>query len=225
MFLWLILSTALAQDPVGEISEASSSVQVQRAGETLTLQSGDDLEAGDIIESSDAQVVIYPDHQVNLAGKIEIKEALEDKTELALEKGKVHVKVEKQTRPLTFRVVTPMAAFGVRGTEFEVEETDEGSDLQVVEGEVEAQDKQGQIQRVRPREAIRLMKRGGFQKREFRELKQRFKFKQKEEIKERRIKRREKRVQELRSGQRPNRFKNKMQSQEGGGQGPRRRNR
>lgn len=187
MLFMLLLSAALAQETsVGEVLQGEA-ITVQRQGATLQLKTGDDLESGDRLESSGAQVLLFPSNQMNLEGAVTLEEVSDAQTNIKLEKGRVHINVDSEKAPQQFRLKTPMAVFGVRGTEFEVEDSSEGVDLQVLDGMVEADDLSGSVQQVKPREAFRKMRgEKGWKRREFRERKRRFAFLRREDARERR---------------------------------------
>ncbi|MBY0518268.1 MAG: FecR family protein [Bacteriovoracaceae bacterium] len=186
MILLLLIQFALAQDPsVGEVLEGE--IKTQR-GE---LKAGDDLLQGDRLESSGAQILLFPANQINVEGVLSLENVTDSDTSLKLESGKARVNVDSTENPQEFRVKTPYATFGVRGTEFEVEESSEGSALQVYDGQVEAQDQQGLKQRVVKGEAFQHRRGQGWARKEFKERKQQFRFLRRAQIQQKRELRRQ----------------------------------
>lgn len=108
----------------------------------------------------------------------------------------MRILMEKFSDGTEQRVKVRDTLFAVRGTEFEVEASDDGEDLQVYEGEVEvldAQDKKS-LGKVKKNRRIRV-KRKTLEERTFAKRERRLKFREKGEMKQRWEKKRERRKQ------------------------------
>lgn len=143
-----------ARDEVGEVTRVSGSGAVLvRAGGRSPLAEGQPLELHDVIRTDKgvAQILLNPGTQVNIAqnSSLEISEQVitnsesnetEVKSVIHFIQGQLRLLVEKLGTKVDQRVEKDNVAFAVRGTEFEVEDGDEGMDLQVFEGQVEVLD-------------------------------------------------------------------------------------
>lgn len=201
MFLLLVSFSVWAS--VGEIVTGES-IQLERNGTSQSVATGFELENGDTltITSGDVQVHIFPATQINLSAptRFTIEESsLEEETSfslLNLLSGGMRILMEKFSDGTEQRVKVRDTLFAVRGTEFEVEASDDGEDLQVYEGEVEvldAQDKKS-LGKVKKNRRIRV-KRKTLEERTFAKRERRLKFREKGEMKQRWEKKRERRKQ------------------------------
>lgn len=74
-------------------------------------------------------------------------------TEVRLSSGSIWATLDAQKAP--FKIVTPSATLGIRGTEFVVDETSGETELSVLSGEVEVTDATRAVTRVRPGQVLR----------------------------------------------------------------------
>lgn len=204
----LLLVSFSAWASVGEIVTGER-IELERQGITQTVSAGFELETGDTltVTSGDAQVHIFPATQINLSAptKFIIEESsLEAETSFSLLRllsGGMRLLMEKFSDGTEQRVKVRETLFAVRGTEFEVEASDDGEDLQVYEGEVEvldAQDKKS-LGKISKNRRVRV-KRKALEERRFAKRERRLKFRDQGELKQRWEKRRERRKQPRRTG-------------------------
>ena len=193
LFLFLSLISFGTFASVGEIVTGEK-IQLERNGTTQVVASGYELENGDTltVTSGDTQMHIFPATQINLTApaKFTIEEsALEEESSfslLNLLSGGMRILMEKFSDGTEQRVKVRDTLFAVRGTEFEVEISDDGEDLQVYEGEVEVLDAQDKtsLGKVAKNRRIRV-KRKKLEERAFAKRERRLKFREKGEMKQR----------------------------------------
>jgi len=210
IFILLGLVSFIVHASVGEVVTGEN-IQLERAGTLLTVGPGHELETGDTltITSGEAQVHIFPATQINLAAptKFTIEESsLEEDSSfslLQLLSGGMRILMEKFSDGTEQRIKVRETLFAIRGTEFEVEASDDGEDLQVYEGEVEVLDAQNNksLGRVSKNRRIRVKQRK-LEERSFAKRERRLKFREKGEMKQRWEKKRERRKQPRRTGAR-----------------------
>ena len=150
--LTLLISTTVFSQ-VGKITKVvgTNDAVLERGGERLPVNPDSDLQLNDIIHSESAHIVIhlFPGTQMSLARKTQIKiseHMIEESSDLEKSssvidfiKGIVRVQVVKDAdQEIEQKIQADGVAFAVRGTEFEVSQSDSSEvDLDVIEGEVE----------------------------------------------------------------------------------------
>lgn len=163
---------AFEGDEVGEVQRITGDqVFLARNGVQSDLKTGDSLVVGDKISTGKgvAQLLINPTTQINVAqnSQIEISEQMIEERDngthvtsvIKLLQGHLRLLVEKLGTTVDQRVEASGAAFAVRGTEFELLDTDDGVDLQVFEGEVEVlENDSGSLGRISKEGSVRLPK-------------------------------------------------------------------
>lgn len=192
LLLTLISFSVLADDaPILETIEGGGETfSIQRNGETVVIEAGDEILEGDKIQTSDESVTLsYPDQtsltlSENSVIKINPTNEYSDRN-VELEQGTIHSKVTSGVSAKPFKMIIRggYATMGVRGTEFTVESDSQNSalDVHTLEGTVEAAENETELtqQKGTRIEALKSLhaKRGqAFEKREFRreEFMQRF---------------------------------------------------
>lgn len=224
MIFWMmafsiLITTSFAE--VGKISKilGTGDAYIQRSHEKISIQENINLEQGDELftEGSVIVVYLYPTTQISLSKNTQIKitesliegDGQKEKSFSVIEfiKGIVRLQVTKdENLEIDQKVVADGVAFAVRGTEFEVSQTGEDFDLDVLEGEVEVSSPYVQTfvpEIVKANEGFRFNKKArNFQRRKFgmkfknhpgfarkEELKQKWKQKRLEQKKDRSHKR------------------------------------
>jgi hypothetical protein len=207
MIFWMmafsiLVTTSFAE--VGKISKVlgAGDAYIQRSHEKISIQENINLEQGDELftEGSVIVVYIYPTTQISLAKNTQIKitESLiegdgpKEKSFSVIEfiKGIVRLQVTKdENLEIDQKVVADGVSFAVRGTEFEVSQTGEDFDLDVLEGEVEVSSPYVQTfvpEIVKANEGFRFNKKArNFQRRKFgMKFKNHLGFARKEEMKQ-----------------------------------------
>ncbi len=171
LLLWCPLSFAAEVDAVGEVTRISGpGATLTRAGATSELKEGEDLFIKDTVrtEKGMVQLLLNPGTQVNLGqnSALELNEqSIEVQDDQTTVKSVIHflqghlrLLVDKLGTTVDQRVERNGVAFAVRGTEFEVEDGDDGMDLQVFEGQVEVLDQQESLGTVSKEESVTVPK-------------------------------------------------------------------
>ena len=148
-FSGLLLSTsALAGTPGWTLSEASGPVTVASSGLIRVASRGATLNAGDVIATGakGRAVLVRGQEYLVVAPGSQIKVADPAKsggmTQIIEQIGNVVYKIKKMTMP-HFAVETPFLAAVVKGTTFSVTVTERGASVQVLEGRVEVETRDG----------------------------------------------------------------------------------
>jgi hypothetical protein len=149
ILVFLLMSFSLWAQTVGEVSKLiGTGAKVNRSGDIQVLIEGQTLELGDRVMSNEAivQLILFPGTQMNLSKNTELiisehlLESSQSKSIIEFIKGELRVLVKKfqpeEKVEQTYR--TGLVDFGVRGTEFILSDSNEASDIEVVEGEVQA---------------------------------------------------------------------------------------
>lgn len=145
----LLLSTsALAGVPSWTMSETSGQVTVASSGMVRVGSRGATLSAGDVISTGakGRAVIIRGQEYLVVAPNSRIRVADPAKnggmTQIIEQFGNVVFKIKKMATP-HFAVETPFLAAVVKGTTFSVTVTDSGASVQVIEGRVEVETRDG----------------------------------------------------------------------------------
>lgn len=158
LIMWLIFITSFGSSiqvaaadyqRVAKVSELSGEVGVLRAGgeKSISAFKGMGLNQGDTIitkKDSWVRVILDNDKEVKIgpSTKIMVKElkgsAVAESTELQLWTGNVFNHVQKKLNANSkYEIHTPTAVMGVRGTEYFAKQSQEGTEVTVIEGTVE----------------------------------------------------------------------------------------
>ena len=144
----LLSTTALADTPNWTMSEASGPVTVASSGLTRVASRGAMLSAGDVISTGTKgrAVIVRGQEYLIVAPNSRIKVADPAKsggmTQIIEQLGNVVFKIKKMATP-HFAVETPFLAAVVKGTTFSVTVTESGASVQVIEGRVEVETRDG----------------------------------------------------------------------------------
>lgn len=139
---------ALANTPAWMVSEASGQVSVLRAGVSRIALRGGAVAAGDFVVTgkSGRAVLTRGEEYVVVApgSKIQIADPKQSGgfTQIIENFGNVIFKIKKKATP-HFAVQTPWLAAVVKGTTFSVTVTEKGASVQVVEGRVQVESRDG----------------------------------------------------------------------------------
>uniref|UniRef100_UPI0025E4C66A FecR family protein n=1 Tax=Novosphingobium sp. Chol11 TaxID=1385763 RepID=UPI0025E4C66A len=146
---WLLLpANALAGTPGWTLSEASGLVTVSSSGLIRVASRGSSLKVGDVIATGPKgrAVIVRGQEYLVVAPGSQIKVADPAKsggmTQIIEQFGNVVFKIKKMTMP-HFAVETPFLAAVVKGTTFSVTVTERGASVQVLEGRVEVETRDG----------------------------------------------------------------------------------
>lgn len=175
MLLWLILLTSLtfASTEIGKVVKlegSSDSFLLRSSGKEL-LSESTLLAEGDELHTQGSLVVIhiYPGTQISLSKDTQIKlsQSYVDEVSESMQKafslidfvkGLIRVQVTREPdQQIEHKILAKGAAIGVRGTEFEVTDQEEGIDLDVLEGEVEVTSSGAGAERIRANEGLRFL--------------------------------------------------------------------
>lgn len=144
---------ALLRAEVGVVTRVvGPDAKIIREGSSLPVFQNTQLEEGDRIETNNSVVLlqVYPSTQINLSeNSVFVIEEHDVEFEgnnetsdiiMGFLKGKLKILVKKlRDEDVTSQTLkTNMVSLAVRGTEFEVEESDEGTNVDVIEGSVAA---------------------------------------------------------------------------------------
>lgn len=232
IFLALVLSTSMAFAEIGKITNVlgSSDAHLVRSGQKIFLATDTELEEGDTIfsQSSVVQLHLFPASQISLAKKTQItltQNLIDDasgveKTFSVVNfiKGVVRVLVTREAdQQVEQKIIADGVSFAVRGTEFEVSETDDDFDLDVIEGEVEVSSPYVQTfvpEMVKAGQGFRFNRKArNFQRRAFGlKFKDHPKFQDRREIREKWLKRRE--LRRIKGEQRRDRVQDRLERRE-----------
>jgi FecR protein len=145
--LWLSTS-ALAGVPNWTMSESSGPVTVASSGLVRVATRGATLTAGDVVSTGakgravivrgQEYLVVAPNSRIRVADPARSG----GMTQIVEQIGNVIFKIKKMATP-HFAVETPFLAAVVKGTTFSVTVTESGASVQVVEGRVEVQTRDG----------------------------------------------------------------------------------
>lgn len=151
--LVLLFSTTLLAE-VGTVSRViGTDAFILRDENKLPVHQGMDLDEGDRIETNSSVVLLhlYPGTQVNLSEKsifvieeheVDLEQSQNESSSIFMRflKGKLKILVEKlRSDDTTSQTIqTKSVALAVRGTQFEVEENTDGTNVDVTEGVVAA---------------------------------------------------------------------------------------
>lgn len=137
------------QPLVAEALLIQGAVTVQRAGGAAQpLASGATLAAGDVLRTGPqasavlrfadgSRVLLRPDSQLRLERMQRLGSGQGVDTQLRLDAGSADSQVPREAAP-RFRIRTPVANLGVRGTEFRTHLADQTTTLEVLDGRVQA---------------------------------------------------------------------------------------
>ena len=137
------------QPLVAEALLIQGTVTVQRAGAAAQpLASGETLAAGDVLRTGPqasavlrfidgSRVLLRPDSQLRLERMQRLGNGQAVDTQLRLDAGSVDSQVQREAAP-RFRIRTPVANLGVRGTEFRTHLAEQTTTLEVLDGRVQA---------------------------------------------------------------------------------------
>ncbi len=156
----------------GTVQFVAGDVRLERAGSQQAVARGAGVEAGDVLKSgADGQaqvrfsdggiVALYPQSQISISAYSDSAQAGqgEDRFALRFVQGALRAVTGKigQRNPQNYRVITPTAVVGVRGTAFKVFMNDQGE--VEVSGEHNTIDvcTQAGCTEVKPREAVRVI--------------------------------------------------------------------
>jgi len=145
----LLLSTsALAGVPNWTMSESSGPVTVASSGMVRAASRGSTLSAGDVISTGakgravivrgQEYLVVAPNSRIRVADPAQSG----GMTQIIEQIGNVVFKIRKMATP-HFAVETPFLAAVVKGTTFSVTVTESGASVQVIEGRVEVETRDG----------------------------------------------------------------------------------
>ncbi len=144
----LFATSALADVPNWTMSEASGHVTVASSGMVRAASRGATLSAGDVIATGakgravlvrgQEYLVVAPNSRIRVADPVKSG----GMTQIIEQIGNVVFKIKKMATP-HFAVETPFLAAVVKGTTFSVTVTEAGASVQVVEGRVEVETRDG----------------------------------------------------------------------------------
>jgi hypothetical protein len=136
--VFLVSNSLFAAEPL-DIAKVSVAKNVMMVDANKKLQSGDILMVGTLVAGNDSESVLqlqWNDNKVLLNGKFKIKiESLNKKSEpniLNLVYGNLRALISKDTPQKDFKVKTPAAVVGVRGTDFMVSFNDLLKETEVI---------------------------------------------------------------------------------------------
>ena len=144
----LLSTTALAGVPDWKMSEASGQVTVASSGLVRGAARGATLTAGDVISTGakGRAVIVRGQEYLVVAPNTRIRVADPAKsggmTQIIEQFGNVIFRIKKMATP-HFAVETPFLAAVVKGTTFSVTVTETGASVQVIEGKVEVETRDG----------------------------------------------------------------------------------
>lgn len=154
IFLLLLLSSGMCWSQIGhvvKIAGGQDAYLIRQSGKVV-LTTDLELDEGDEIFSESAVLVLYlePSTQMSLGKHSQIRltknfiqdNQVETKSESLIDflKGYIRLQVSKETNETVDQKVRAQdVVFGVRGTEFEISDAEDGVDLEVIEGEVEVE--------------------------------------------------------------------------------------
>jgi hypothetical protein len=215
LFIFLFLFPFLVQAEIGKVTKlvGDNDAYLERNTQKMKLIVDLDLEEGDEIFSKNTVVVtqIYPASQISLAKNSHVKltlnqskeiNGLEENTSLVeFVSGIFRMQVNKDDDlKVDQKISAKGVIFGVRGTEFEISDSSDEIDLDVIEGEVEVSSPDVQTfvpELVKANQGFRFNRREKkFSRRQFRlKFQNHPGFARREEMRSRRLERRRLRLQ------------------------------
>jgi hypothetical protein len=172
MLVFFLFSISFVYAQVGEVRSVriASDGWIFRNGTKLKLNEGMTLNVGDNIhtESSFVTLLLYPKIQICLVKGSELtlsQHLLDDGNEqttsvIDFVKGQIRIQVTKDgSEKIDQQVKTRYLTVGVRGTEYEVLTTDQETEVDVFEGQVEVTSPNGKrTELVNPNQGLRIGK-------------------------------------------------------------------
>lgn len=127
----LAAGVSFADDPVGSVESASGRFEAERAGKTIALATGSDIFEFDIIRTGDdgAGTIRFLDDtmlELRASSEIDIKEVVSseerDRFNVGVIEGAARVVTGEivKRNPRGFKVTTPGATIGIRGTDLSI---------------------------------------------------------------------------------------------------------
>ncbi|MFA6237948.1 MAG: FecR domain-containing protein [Bacteriovorax sp.] len=174
LFLFLLIFSHSLMAEVGIITKViGGDAVIFRDDKTILVYQNTELEEGDRIETNNSVVLlqVYPGTQINLSAKsdftiiehdVEFEGVNEDSAiTFGFLRGKLKILVDKllDSDSTSQTIKTKTVALAVRGTEFEVEENDEGTSVDVTEGKVAAMTDEDTVE-LKKDESIQVLQNG-----------------------------------------------------------------